>query len=317
MRGLGSAAPSFSSVLCPVDFSEHSRVALRFAAAMSRKSGARLRVLFVNDPLLVAAAAAAYNTAALGAASKSELQRFVVSTLGPAATGRSKPQVAIALGKPAREILRETQRGGHDAIVIGTKGLNAAKRLLLGSTTSEILRRAKVPVLAVPPADASSRGRGVVPPGWPGKRIVAAIELGSRTEDDIRRAAGFARWFDARLLIVHVVAVPATPAWYPSDLDAHVRIGCAKASHALDGLRPAAGDVPTTVIVRAGHAPDEIAAVAAEENAGLIVMNLRRRAGLFGEPAGACTYQVLCHGVAPVLAVPDAAGAVQRRETQG
>jgi nucleotide-binding universal stress UspA family protein len=64
--------------------------------------------------------------------------------------------------------------------------------------------------------------------------------------------------------------------------------------------------VATSVIVRMGYPPDEIAAVAAEQKAGLIIMSLRGRSGLFGEPAGSCTYQVLCHGVAPVLALPDA-----------
>ena len=40
------------SVLCPIDFSEFSRVALAHAAAIANHFGARLIVLSVDDPLL-------------------------------------------------------------------------------------------------------------------------------------------------------------------------------------------------------------------------------------------------------------------------
>src|SRR5687767_6547559 len=41
------------SVLCPIDFSESSRGALRYAAAVASQLGARLTLLAVNDPLLI------------------------------------------------------------------------------------------------------------------------------------------------------------------------------------------------------------------------------------------------------------------------
>jgi nucleotide-binding universal stress UspA family protein len=295
----------FSSVLCPVDFSNHSSAALRFAAAMARRARASLQVLYVNDPLLVAAAAAGYDESALGAASERELRRFVSSTVPAAATRQLHPTFVTALGKPAREIRRTVERSGHDLVVVGTKGLNGARRLLLGSTTSEILRRARVPVLAVPPAD-DRTGRSSVRASWPGGTVVAAIELGARALDDVRRAADVARWFDAALVLVHVVPLPATPSWVSSDIEALLRARCRKAERALDKARAAASGVTTSVVVRLGYPPDEIAAVAAEQKAGLIIMSLRGRSGLFGEPAGSCTYQVLCHGAAPVLALPDA-----------
>ena len=40
------------SVLCPIDFSDSSRGALRYAAAITVHFGARLTLLVVNDPLL-------------------------------------------------------------------------------------------------------------------------------------------------------------------------------------------------------------------------------------------------------------------------
>jgi hypothetical protein len=45
----------FRSVLCPVDFSEHSRRALEYGAAIALDAKAALHVVYVTDPLLVAA----------------------------------------------------------------------------------------------------------------------------------------------------------------------------------------------------------------------------------------------------------------------
>ncbi len=304
----------FSSVLCPVDFSAHSRVALQFAAALSHRAAVPLRVMFVNDPLLVAAAAAAYNVEALGAATAAELKRFVASAL-PAKTAKAvAPTIGTALGKPQREILRAVKSGGYDLVVVGTKGLNGARRLVLGSTTSGLLATSPVPVLAVPPADAVRDHPSVVPASWPGRAIVAAIELGAHAASDVARAADVARWFGVRLVLVHVVPMPTPPAWFSANLEAHLRHDCDRAERALQTLAGATTGVTCTVCVRIGHPPDEIAAVARERKAGLIVMAIRGRAGLFGEAAGSCTYQVLCHGVAPVLALPAPARTARRRK---
>lgn len=312
MRTSGTSTPLFSSVLCPVDFSDHARLALQYAAIAATRSGSSLHPLFVNDPLLVAAAAAAYNRAALGAASQVELKRFVASALPARTRAGLTVRHHIALGSPAREILGAAQRNHHDLIVVGTKGLNGAKRLLLGSTTAEVLRRARVPVLAVPPADAASDQRIAVNAAWPGRTVVAAIEFGPRAADDVRRAADVARLFRARLLLAHVVPVPATPPWFSADVDDHLRLRCAQAEAALTALGGEVKGLRVTSVVRVGHPPDQIATIAAEYRAGLIVMGLRGRKGLFGEAAGTCAYQVLRHGVAPVLALPDVRSASRK-----
>src|SRR5215510_12839357 len=60
-RPLNTARPammtSWPSVLCPIDFSEPSRSALCYAAAIADHFGAHLTVLAVDDPLLTEAAA--------------------------------------------------------------------------------------------------------------------------------------------------------------------------------------------------------------------------------------------------------------------
>ena len=150
----------FRSILCPVDFSAPSRAALRCAAAVAETSGGEITVLFVNDPLLgTAAAAAAYDTAAMARRTDAELKRFVQTALKGMRLPARAVRCVAAFGKPAPVIVKRAGAVGADLIVMGTRGLGGASRLLLGSTTEQVLRKAAVPVLAVPPgATRSFRG---------------------------------------------------------------------------------------------------------------------------------------------------------------
>src|SRR5690242_18401122 len=59
----------FRTVLCPIDFSKHSSLALRYADVIARQANARLLVQYVNDPLVVAAAGAAFHDRSLATTS--------------------------------------------------------------------------------------------------------------------------------------------------------------------------------------------------------------------------------------------------------
>ena len=52
-------------------------------------------------------------------------------------------------GNPADVIVQEAEDSGADLIVIGTRGLNAAKRLVLGSVSTNVVHHAPCDVLVV------------------------------------------------------------------------------------------------------------------------------------------------------------------------
>jgi nucleotide-binding universal stress UspA family protein len=131
-------------VICGVDFSTASAKALRSAAAIARKDAGRLVVLFVEDPMLAAAAKAIGDRRSATLA----LERFVAKALGR--RRRPRLQLALSAGDAAGEILKAAVRRRADLIVLGTRGRGRAARLLLGSTAEQVLRRARVPILAVP-----------------------------------------------------------------------------------------------------------------------------------------------------------------------
>jgi len=293
----------FRSVLCPIDFSEQSRIALQYAEAIALRGNSSLRVAFVNDPLLVASAAAALHNHDLAKWSAEELESFVGTTLTADGRARLPLKTQVSTGNPAHEIMKAASRTGTDLIVLGTRGLTGPGRLLMGSTTLGVLQRTTVPVLAVPhPDDAPG---ATVPRSWPGDRIPAPIELDAVSRRDVDVAVRVAEWFDASLLLLHVVKEIAAPAWIKGDLSGHDRIRIAQAAERIDALAETARRrVETETRVVCGNVPEEIAAFAASQRVHLLITALRGRRGWFGPQQGSVSYQVLSHAVAPVLACP-------------
>jgi nucleotide-binding universal stress UspA family protein len=64
--------------------------------------------------------------------------------------GRGLNGVFIAgLGNPADVIVQEAEESGADLIVVGTRGLNAARRLVMGSVSTNVVHHAPCDVLVV------------------------------------------------------------------------------------------------------------------------------------------------------------------------
>jgi universal stress protein A len=139
----------FTSILCPVDFSEASTRALRQAIAMATDTRAHLTLVHVTDPLLDAAARAAGTEDTITEQTQDEL-RALLNEVSPDGA-RHSIAVAVAIGEPAEEILRQARDCGADLIVMGTQGRGAAQRLLMGSTAARVVETTTVPVLVVPP----------------------------------------------------------------------------------------------------------------------------------------------------------------------
>jgi nucleotide-binding universal stress UspA family protein len=287
-------------VLCPVDFSDASRRALRYALAFAARTRAAVTVLYVNDPLLSSAAAAAgYDERRLNEQTMRELRRFAASAVGKGALARL--HFVLASGNPAREIARHARTLGATLIAMGTHGLRGPGKFLLGSTTERTLRNAAIPVLAMPHAVPRKPSRG-----WPTGPVVAGLDLGPQSRADVRIAATIAKLLEADLLLVHVLPILRAPRWLR--LARGGEDEAAQLTRARSRLAQLAATVDDDVtvsfrVVRGDPAPS-LARLARRVKAGTLMLVLRPSAGLFGMPRGAVTYQVLTSAATPVLAVP-------------
>jgi len=133
------------AVLAAVSFSEPSRVALVLASRLARHCEAHLHVLYVEDPLLDAAAR--HVGIDLARDTARELRRFVADAW-PAVL--CSPQLHVVAGEAVDVILQVAHRQGADVIVVDGGRISGAERFFFGSRTEDLLRSADVSLLVAP-----------------------------------------------------------------------------------------------------------------------------------------------------------------------
>ncbi len=283
-------------ILAAVDFSEPSRVALRMAARLARHCRAELHVLHVEHPLLSAAAQSAGMN--LTSETREQLSAFMV-TAEPAG-GRLALHHATT-GPAVDTICAVADREHADVIVMGAHGMSPFRRMLFGSTTEGVLRRASVSVLAVPdswtpPEPDSSDLRGIGP-------IVAAYDFSAASRAAAVAACDLAATLQAEVELVHIapplVTLPRWAAHAEVVLQQHLDL-------ARRDLAALAGELPPTARIRvrieSGSVHQRLAEVAtrADRRHPLLVLGRRSRTEQ-GDAPGATAYRTLCLAQVPVL----------------
>jgi nucleotide-binding universal stress UspA family protein len=138
----------FANILCPIDFSEHSRAALRVASELASDWAVRMTVLYVHDPTIAGVEAIVFPDCSLTDL-RVEIKKFAATVMTPGRACAPTTRYVAVIGKPGREILRVATRFRSDLIVMGSRGLGGLTKLLLGSTTDRVVHHATVPVLAI------------------------------------------------------------------------------------------------------------------------------------------------------------------------
>jgi nucleotide-binding universal stress UspA family protein len=145
----GEAMLEIRSILCPVDFSEHSRGALEAAADIARRFDARLSLLHVIEPVLYPVA---YGLPPVSSVDYESVAReSAEKTLAQLAAGLSglKPATRVDSGAASQRICELAKSEGHDLIVVATHGYTGLKHVFMGSTAERVVRHASCAVLVV------------------------------------------------------------------------------------------------------------------------------------------------------------------------
>lgn len=141
------------AILSPVDFSDHSRVAISMARETARLYSAKLQLLHVIEKNSHPAFYESENQTVpapgrdIADLSQKELERFFNESPGPDITA----EFNTVKGHVANEILEYARHKNIDLIVIATHGLTGLKHLLLGGVAEKVIHRAPCPVLTVKP----------------------------------------------------------------------------------------------------------------------------------------------------------------------
>jgi len=149
------------AILCPYDFTPACQAALREAARLAGRLGARLHVVHVviTPPMVVLTPGEGI---AVPAVDQSGLLKSVEASRGPeiqrelAREGVAGVETTIAFRDALHAdlaILEYAVTAKIGLIVMAKHGKAALSRFLLGSTTERVLRHAPCPVLVIPAAE--------------------------------------------------------------------------------------------------------------------------------------------------------------------
>jgi nucleotide-binding universal stress UspA family protein len=175
---------------------------------------------------------------------------------------------------------------------MSTHGRSGLDRLRFGSIAESVVRRAPVPVLLV--RGVAAWGRGGI------SRILVPLDRSEASEEVLPIVSCLAGPFDFEVRLLHVLEAPRSLPGSPAtgkgvhDPDADAYLAQVAAPLEARALR-----VVTTV--RAGLPADEIPAVAAETQCGLIAMSTHGRTGLGRLFLGSVAERVLRSVSVPML----------------
>jgi nucleotide-binding universal stress UspA family protein len=230
----------------------------------------------------------------------------VAAQFGAPLADKSRLEILIDLGQPASQILERAASLPADLIVMGTHGTSGFEHLVLGSVTEKVLRRARCPVLTVPPrAQATSR--------LPFRRLLCAIDFSESSLAALQFAVSLAEESDAALTLLHVLEwpweepQPPTIEGLPFERGfalAEFRRYCERSARdRLESLVPDSlrlSQRPVTRL-RNGKPYTQVLHVAAEERTDLIVVGVRGRNPIDVTLFGSTTNQVVRRATCPVL----------------
>lgn len=191
------------NILVPTDFSEFARTASDLAVWLAKRGQGKVTFFHALADFRERMAALPdleqWTTAGADFSKVAESVRADVDKrLAKVAARYTKTGVVVGgkcvFGKTFVEAIHAVQTQGFDLVVIGTRGENAIKRFLVGSTADRLIQHCPAPVL-VTHKDQKPQVTSVL----------AAVDFSAASRQALAKAADLARVSRAKLHVVHVI----------------------------------------------------------------------------------------------------------------
>lgn len=266
-------------ILVPVDFSQPSIEAFKFAVQISRKSKGSITVLHAIDlPVMVYGASLdmpvyTYDLGLLNDMKANATSRYrkMVRQFGG---GIEKIKIIVDQG-PVFPVIREYIRNKRfDLVVMGTQGASGFREFFIGSNTEKVVRFSKVPVLAI---------RKSVPLASI-KNIVYPTSLEAGQTEFIKQLKSLQKFFNAKLQLLYL----NTPFNFVRDSEVQAFVKQHKLTNCTINIR------------HDRYEPDGIIGFAKEAKADLLAMPTHARKGLAHLIGGSVTEDVVNHVDLPI-----------------
>jgi nucleotide-binding universal stress UspA family protein len=293
-------------ILCPVDFSDFSRHALEHAVVLARWYGSTISVFHAYHLPRPPVMFGGFPVPVMSEPALPDVQEQVSGALAhfikPFATSGTPFCLDVQVCEPVAGILAAAKSLPADLIVMGTHGHSGLDRLVLGSVTEKVLRKARSPVLTIPPP--ASHAPGDIRIRF--DRILCPMDFSEPSMKALTYALALAQEADAALLLMNVleglsaedrgVYAHVDPPGYEEALreTAYQRLRQVIPEDASTWCRP-------EELVVTGKAYREILRVARERDVRLIVMGVHGRNPIDLMLFGSTTHHVIRSATCPVL----------------
>ena len=285
-----------SHILVPVDFSEKSECAARYAAALHRRFGSRLTLLHVLPPPHYEFGAMEVGGSVLeelfrsrAEQARQDLEAFLAEELPKEGVDR-----LLLEGDPAAKIVRTAHDLGVSLIVMPTHGYGTFRRFILGSVTAKVLHDADCPVWTGVHMEAA-RVEDVHL-----EKIAVGVDLRSQSERTLMWARRFALEVGAEMALLHVMpSLEGAPGeFYDPEWKQRMEESARQEIHGL--MARLGWEAP--VLVSSGEVAESVCRLAREWGANLLVIGRGSASGVLGR-LRANAYSIIRQSSCPVVSV--------------
>ncbi len=154
----------FQNILVPLDGSEHSARALETAIQIAKSFNSKLALITVHHvtitpvtspeltiqaPVIIPDSSAAKLTDQAIEAAHNYDKRILAEAEKKVKSENIEVETELVDGSAVEEIVKKSEKGKFDLIVMGARGLSTIKKLFIGSVSDGVIKNARCPVLIV------------------------------------------------------------------------------------------------------------------------------------------------------------------------
>ncbi len=142
---------NINKILVPIDFSNFSKNALRYAVNFAKNFNSKIYLVYVVEPVIypsdfsMGQVTFPVSDIEMNERAKDELESLAKTEIG----SQIEVETLIKTGKPFVEINETASELDIDLIIIATHGHTGMEHLLFGSTAEKVVRKAPCPVLTL------------------------------------------------------------------------------------------------------------------------------------------------------------------------
>jgi nucleotide-binding universal stress UspA family protein len=289
---------SLPRILAPIDFSERSPGAARYAGGLACHFHSELTLMHVVDSSAYEVSAYEFTGPVVTTlpAERRIGAEGVLANFLPGEFRNMNVRRVVLSGDPAGEIVGFAHSERTSLIVIPTHGYGPFRRFILGSVSAKILHDADCPVFTgthIP--DASPDGARSF------RKILCAVDFCPQSEKALKWASDFAEEFHAQLVVAHIT--PSLDGGAVEYFDPDWRGQLAQsAREKLDQMQKSVGTNGDAFIDDSNSIPFAVCGAATRLDADLVVIGRGVSNGILGR-LRTNAYSIIRQSPCPVVSV--------------